>query len=473
MGPAASKPAAAPELGILTRLVGQRMLQLDQQHSVVPLLCPAEHQLPFAAALHIHNIQGQQQQYDATAALNHSMPAQPHAAHQQLPRQQENNSSSSRESPLVELFYVLSGSGHFSSSSGAVQLVAAGDSIIALQHEARFAAGQPPAAAAAAPAGLAAKEQVLAGCCAGPKWLNMVPWLKHAFHTKQQQQQPQPDAAHQQQQQQQQPDQLVLLQLLLPSELLTGELASCHAGHAQAVAQQVPWSTAGQTSGPGSNMPSAAADSAGFTQIDQDCVCRWLVGAQQALQPQQQQQQQQQRHNSQLQQQQHPAHIHVDAQAEATSSSHSADEDAPSHHSSSSSTDNATLPALTTHQVLKRALSEVGAFQLPAQTNRLALLFGPHASPAVCLSFGVEVFEPGHVTPLHTHSSAHELFFVLAGKAVGVHGPGGRQRVAMEVGDVAVFPPGVLHGVDNESDQQLYCLQVRCLVCCSMLFRVC
>jgi quercetin dioxygenase-like cupin family protein len=33
----------------------------------------------------------------------------------------------------------------------------------------------------------------------------------------------------------------------------------------------------------------------------------------------------------------------------------------------------------------------------------------------------------------------------------------------MEIGDVAVFAPGVLHGVDNESEQQLYGLQVSTL----------
>jgi quercetin dioxygenase-like cupin family protein len=446
------------------------MLQLNQQHSVVPLLCPAQHQLPFAAALHIHHLNEQkhQQQHDAAAGVSHAMPVLSDAAHQQLPRQQHNDSSSSscsssNESPLVELFYVLSGSGHFTSSSGAVQRVSAGDSIIALQHEAQFAAGLPPAAATPA---LAGQQEVLAGSrVAAPRWLNMVPWLKQAFHTKQQQQQQQPlhGLEDQQQQQQQQPDQLVLLQLLLPSELLTGELASCHAGHAHAVAQQVPWSTSGQSTG--SNIGPAAAP-AGSTQIDQECVCRWLVGAQQAIQPQQ---------TSQQEQQQHPVPGPAVASAEPASDiSHSAGDDSSanpsSSSSSSSSVDTATLPALTTHQVLKRALSEVGAFQLPAQTNRLALLFGPHASPAVCLSFGVEVFEPGHVTQLHTHSTAHELFFVLAGSAVAVHGgPGGRQqqqqqqqrREVMGVGDVAVFPPGVLHGVDNESDQQLYCLQVR------------
>jgi len=32
------------------------------------------------------------------------------------------------------------------------------------------------------------------------------------------------------------------------------------------------------------------------------------------------------------------------------------------------------------------------------------------------LSFGVEVFTPGHCTPLHTHHVGHELFFVLSGE---------------------------------------------------------
>jgi mannose-6-phosphate isomerase-like protein (cupin superfamily) len=391
-----------------------------------------------------------------------------------------------------------------------VQRVSAGDSIIALQHEAKFAAGPAPAAAVAAAVHEKSKT-VPASRHGKQQWLNMVPWLKQAFHTRRLQD----DLLQQQQEQldtQQQQQDLVLLQLLLPSELLTGELASSNAVHAQAVAQHVPWSSsiadisAAAAGSNGGAAAGVAAGAAGEKHIDQDCVCKWLVGVQQAMQPHQQQQQQppaasghgngngssnsagtipqqQQSHHHQQQQQQPNEHSDasaVQAANAASASSAAADTSAGIFDSSSSSSssnagsgsssnggsgsssgsDTPTLPALTTQQVLKRALSEVGAFQLPAQTNRLALLFGPHASPAVCLSFGVEVFEPGHVTPLHTHSSAHELFFVLAGRAVGVHGPGGRERTVMEVGDVAVFPPGVLHGVDNESDQQLYCLQV-------------
>jgi mannose-6-phosphate isomerase-like protein (cupin superfamily) len=139
---------------------------------------------------------------------------------------------------------------------------------------------------------------------------------------------------------------------------------------------------------------------------------------------------------------------------------------------------------LRQQQILKRALSEVGAFRLPHQTNRLSLLFGPHISPAVSCTLGVEVFERGHVTPLHVHTTAHELFFVLAGTGEAVFGSsssssssrsapasGGdghkrqqhhaaTRRVPLSAGDVVVFSPGVLHGVDNLSSGQLYCLQM-------------
>ena len=35
----------------------------------------------------------------------------------------------------------------------------------------------------------------------------------------------------------------------------------------------------------------------------------------------------------------------------------------------------------------------------------------------VPFTFGVEVFEPGHVTKPHSHSVAHEMFLILAGDA--------------------------------------------------------
>lgn len=46
-----------------------------------------------------------------------------------------------------------------------------------------------------------------------------------------------------------------------------------------------------------------------------------------------------------------------------------------------------------------------------------ALAFDPSLL-GLSLSFGVEVFTPGHKTPLHIHNIGHELFFVLSGESV-------------------------------------------------------
>jgi len=274
-------------------------------------------------------------------------------------------------------------------------------------------------------------------------------------------------------------NQLVLLQLLLPSELLTGQMLSHHAGHCQAVAQQLPWSAQpSQAAGEGLCELSATGS------IHEQEVCGLLVDPSLSSQhtvAQQQQQHQQPGSDLHLEQPQHSVLVTTDQGATHTSSSSTSSSTVaatPTSSKDSSSSSSfqssaihspgvSTLPTLSQDQIVKRALSEVGAFRLPQQTNRLALLFGPHSSPAVSLSFGVEVFEPGHVTPLHTHKQAHELFLVLGGKGQAVYhccdsssDSSSEQRVEVSPGDVAVFAPGVLHGVDNASGDQLYCLQM-------------
>ncbi|GAX76355.1 hypothetical protein CEUSTIGMA_g3801.t1 [Chlamydomonas eustigma] len=108
--------------------------------------------------------------------------------------------------------------------------------------------------------------------------------------------------------------------------------------------------------------------------------------------------------------------------------------------------------------VLQRAMEEFVAYRFPRQTNVLAFFFGPTELLDLSLSFGIEVFEPGHKTPIHMHPTAHELFFVLAGSG-DAYSDGHHFRV--KPGDVAVFPPGSKHGLDNNSSQEkLYCLQL-------------
>ncbi|KAL0039453.1 hypothetical protein WJX79_008848 [Trebouxia sp. C0005] len=73
------------------------------------------------------------------------------------------------------------------------------------------------------------------------------------------------------------------------------------------------------------------------------------------------------------------------------------------------------LPAAITALL---TLAELSTFQLPNQTNRLAIMFDPldHEVP---FTFGLEIFERSHKTKPHTHAVSHELFFILAGDGIG------------------------------------------------------
>lgn len=106
--------------------------------------------------------------------------------------------------------------------------------------------------------------------------------------------------------------------------------------------------------------------------------------------------------------------------------------------------------------VMKKTLSELNAFQLPNQTNRLALMFDP-TDHEVPFTFGVEIFEKGHKTNPHTHAVSHELFFILAGEGEGFCNS---ERFPVKAGDVVVFPPTSLHGIDNSPNSKMYCLEL-------------
>lgn len=106
---------------------------------------------------------------------------------------------------------------------------------------------------------------------------------------------------------------------------------------------------------------------------------------------------------------------------------------------------------------MQRPLEDFKAFRFPPpQTNRLAFVFDP-SELGLSMSFGIEVFEPGHVTPLHSHMEAHELFFVLGGEGTALCN--GRSW-PVSAGDCLVFPPTSIHGIDNRGDGRLYCLQL-------------
>ena len=99
---------------------------------------------------------------------------------------------------------------------------------------------------------------------------------------------------------------------------------------------------------------------------------------------------------------------------------------------------------------IHRPLAHAEVFLFPGQTNRLALLFDPLGDAASGMdsggaTFGVEVFEAGHITPRHLHEQAHELFLILDGEGTAHCDEHSR---AVGPGDCVVFPPHSVHGLD-------------------------
>ena len=104
---------------------------------------------------------------------------------------------------------------------------------------------------------------------------------------------------------------------------------------------------------------------------------------------------------------------------------------------------------------LARHLAGLPAFRLSG-SNRLALSFDPFRD-GVPFTFGVEIFDAGHVTPTHSHPTGHELFFVLEG--------GGNARCngnlsPLGPGDVVILPPRLAHGLDAGAAGRMACLEL-------------
>eukprot|EP00746_Dinoflagellata_sp_MGD_P001474 gnl/MRDRNA2_/MRDRNA2_102771_c0_seq1.p1 gnl/MRDRNA2_/MRDRNA2_102771_c0~~gnl/MRDRNA2_/MRDRNA2_102771_c0_seq1.p1 ORF type:complete len:492 (+),score=68.72 gnl/MRDRNA2_/MRDRNA2_102771_c0_seq1:52-1527(+) len=87
-------------------------------------------------------------------------------------------------------------------------------------------------------------------------------------------------------------------------------------------------------------------------------------------------------------------------------------------------------------------------------TNALALIFHARQLP---FNFALEDFAPGHVTPIHKHDMAHELFYILSGEGIGSCNG---EHFSVSQGDFVLFPAGVEHALDNNSSQKLYALEL-------------
>lgn len=106
--------------------------------------------------------------------------------------------------------------------------------------------------------------------------------------------------------------------------------------------------------------------------------------------------------------------------------------------------------------VLRRAAECRTSRIKPADTNKFVMMVDPLADKAPFLSM-VEIFDVGGKTPLHSHSAAHEMFYVLSGRG-RAHCDG--ESWDLGQGDTLLLPPGKEHVVENTGPDKLYCLTV-------------
>lgn len=103
-------------------------------------------------------------------------------------------------------------------------------------------------------------------------------------------------------------------------------------------------------------------------------------------------------------------------------------------------------------------MRDADVFALPGQTNRVALMFDQRPGDVNDdLCFGFESFEPGHVTPRHSHTIGTELFVVLRGtgraECDGASFP-------VSPGSVVAFNPGCVHAIDVDAGCRMDCIEL-------------
>lgn len=95
------------------------------------------------------------------------------------------------------------------------------------------------------------------------------------------------------------------------------------------------------------------------------------------------------------------------------------------------------------------------AFRInPSDRNRLAIVFDP-ADSNISLAVCVEIFEEDAGTPLHRHTMAAEMFFIL--KGFGQAFCDGK-AISIQTGDSIMVPPNGMHEIRNLGPGRLYAL---------------
>ncbi|NJL83025.1 MAG: cupin domain-containing protein [Chloroflexaceae bacterium] len=95
------------------------------------------------------------------------------------------------------------------------------------------------------------------------------------------------------------------------------------------------------------------------------------------------------------------------------------------------------------------------AFRInPPPSNRIAIVFDS-AIAGNSLTICIEIFDPGGKTPLHRHSMAIEMFYILKGQAVAVCDG---KEVQLQAGDSIFVPQTGIHELGNAGAERLYVL---------------
>lgn len=418
-------PSSSRRGAVFASVEGAPLLELSAGHHAVPLLEPRQHGVPFAMALRVIH--------------PGAAPAQVREAGEAARRL---GASAGTGAPgaapdVAELHYVLGGSGSLLGAAGAAAPVGPGDCVLAAQGAAVFSVPPDAANLDGSPMPLVMLQVLLPGkmlrdMAGGAR--TAVGWDPAALGISPEWSAPSVLKAGR-----------VTPELMC--RLLTPEAARSAYSRAAAAAAAVA-AEAGAGGGPEAGGAAAAASAAaaaatGAAAAAEQAAAAAATAASPPSSPPLD-----------------PRSALVDAGLELTPLASVDADDAP-HAPRPPGAGGARLPPATeaARPLLKRSLSGVRAWRMPNATNQLALLFSPHTDPGLSMTFGVEMFEPGHRTARHVHGAAYEAFVVLGGG--GGLGIDGGARVPLRAGDVAVFPPGVVHAIDNLSTTgRLFCLQM-------------
>ena len=101
---------------------------------------------------------------------------------------------------------------------------------------------------------------------------------------------------------------------------------------------------------------------------------------------------------------------------------------------------------------------QVVRYRFPTHTNDLIL---DRKDSEVAEAFLVRV-EPSETVPIHVHSEAEQLFYMLAGEGELSIGEDQSERFPLRVGDFVRTPRGVAHSVRCAGDETLVYLSIDC-----------